>query len=559
MTFSQKTFSYAAVLSIIGSVYLSFSVQAEVQIETFPIATSFDQNLGNEIQTDLTEVNFLNVLDSNNDRQPELLAIDSDAKGAIIVKQADNYRSFKGLEWERIPQGQIIGDITADNLPDIISLLPAQKSSSKEWHYGKITAVSSDKFKIDISLRKNILAQSTIIGPNGKQYQVAKNNGPQDETDPDFIFLAKSLEPDAGVSLPNYSTFLAVNQFIAYLLPVEMAVSTPSIVIHKNMGNHNFVEGACTPHIPADITTVTSLVLGDINNDRKKDFALLTHPREQLNSSHLQTNYNNDSKIFTLTIQVPSNQIRERNLAGSFFSFNKFPQHLFRIRENTSNQITVVIQLTQNAVGLNILQSSMLAGDTFWLTLNDEVSRKAHVYLGDNQGCFTYTNTIKGTVFETSFGRVTLPGANAVSENERTILTDTTTSFLPIDSLVNRSVTILGQSYTIEHNDRHHLFLAPGDGDLRPRVTDALHSRAPSVYEIQESRPTLTLDLTSVDQIMNIYRDVPNGINNLIDNPPLAENATWVRPVDIDQDTDIDLVFIQQKRLFLKLNNERTP
>lgn len=531
--------------------------KAIVPIETFPTATSFNQSMGTEVPVDLQGISFLNVIENRNNGKKQLIVADDSGKGAIVEKENDHYRTYQGLQWNKVPVAQVISDITGDNLKDIISLLPASQGDTKAWHYAKIIQVNSNSIQIDTPLRKNILAQSTIIAPNGKQYSVQNNNGPQEDSPPNTLFLAKEVGSGSTDPLPSYNMLFQTNQYIAYLLPLKKAIDLPRIEIHKNLGDNNFSALACTPYIPATIDKITSLVTQDINADQKMDLILLTHPREEFQSTNVQSTYNAEQKILTLTIQVPPAQIQSRNLIGSYFSFGSFPEQLYKIRGNTNNQIVIDIGLPNNGDGLSTLQTTLQSGDRFWITLNDEGSRKMLLYQGDGQGCFTYQGTQSGTVFETSYGQIKLPGAEQSTEASRTVITDTNASFLPIDSLANRKLTVAGHQYTIEHNDQGHLFLTAADGDLRQTIPDILHNQTPTQYQIDSLTPEPTVNLEQAEQIVNVYREIPLEIDRLIDSKPLATNQAWVRPIDIDSDSDIDLLFINQKKVFLKTNNER--
>lgn len=538
------------------ALYLLPSARALAPQETFPSASSFARGLGTEIETDLSDIAFLNIIDSTNSRRADILAINSIGKGAIVSKSGESYRTYQGLDFASVPNAQIISDVTGDDLPDIISLLPAKKIPSKEWHYGKITQVGADYFSIDVPLRKNILTSSTIIAPNGKQYVVSKNNNPDDDSPRNAIYLETEIGNTSAI--PPYTTFLQINQFIAFLVPLTVPTEEPSLMVHINQNNNNFTPTECRMYIPRDIQHITSLATLDVNNDGKKDLALLAHPRELLHTTSVRSSYNADSKVLTFTMVPAINEIGRRDLRGSYFSLTKNPDQLFKIESNTDNQIVVNIQLPPSGDGLDTLKNSFQSGDNFWLTLNDEASRENLVYFGDNTGCFTYTGEIQGIVYEGNFGRALLPNANTLPDSNRTIITDTTLSLLPINSFANRRLRIESDSYTIEYNDQGHIYLATQHGDITAQLPSVAAGNVATTYTIEALTPQPSVNLDRADQITNTFRDIPNEITSMINTIPLATTNPWIRPVDIDQDTDIDLLFIHQNHIFLKLNNERS-
>lgn len=554
---SKVYLALAACISLLIIAIVFFPYASAVTItETFPGGASFSNDFGSEIQTDLSDIAFLNVIDSNNDQKDDILVIDKNGKGAVVAKGGTNYQTFSGLDFTTVPQSQIIEDFTGDNLPDIISLTPANKAFSKAWHYGKITQVANDYFTLDIPLRKNILGGSTIIAPNGKQYSVQKNNNPDDDAPRNAIYLDKELGSSA--ELPAYTTFLQTNQYVAYLLPTSTKVTNNNLLVHVNKGANNFVPTECPAYIPVTTESITALASMDTNGDNKKDLILISHPHTQIRTTRVQSTYSADSKILTFTFSVVANDFTARDLRGSYFSFNQYEEHLFKITANTNTEITVNIQLPPTGTSLETIKTLITSGDSFWLTLNDATSATYMNYLGDNTGCFTYTGEVKGTIFASNFGKPILPGAQSPTETDRTIITDTTISLLPADSYANRQIRVGDGAFTIEHNDQGHIYLSPEYGDITNQLPSAIQNTVATGYIILPLRPEIAINLDDANQIVSIFREIPLEITNLINAVPLPTENPWLRPLDIDQDRDIDLIFIHQNRLFLKLNNERS-
>jgi len=80
-----------------------------------------------------------------------------------------------------------------------------------------------------------------------------------------------------------------------------------------------------------------------------------------------------------------------------------------------------------------------------------------------------------------------------------------------------------------------------------------------TTYKIAAVDPLPTIDPLTITATTPIVIDVPDEIQALVGTFRLAEANPWIRPIDIDQDTDIDLIYIHDRSLFLKTNNERTP
>jgi len=554
----QKIFVISIVtalgLSIIG--YYFPRVKAVTIIETFPSASSFSNDFGTEVDTQLSNISFLNSIDSNNDGQEDILAINNDGKGAIIIRSNASYTTFAGLNFNAIPQSQIIEDFTNDNLPDIISLLPEKRAQSMAWRYGKITQVTNNSFAIDTPLRQNILGGSTIIAPNGKQYSVQKNNGPNDEAPANSIFLDKEI--GSADSLPAYTTFLSTNQYVAYLLPTQKTIESAQVQVHINRDKNNFASPTCSLYLPKTDQAITALASGDFNGDQKKDLVIISHPRVELPTTRFQATYDSDRRVLTITLTVPNNEFTTSDLRGSYFSFSKYTDQLFKIASNTNNQIVINILIPPSGANVEDLKNAMAAGDSFWLTLNDEANSTNHTYLGNGEGCFTYTGEVKGLIYASNFGHVTLPGADSLADNNRTVITDTSLSLLPVDSFANRQIKIGENTYTIEHNDQGHIYLPPEVGDITGNTRSIASTTAVSTYTIMPLSPAIRVNLDEATQIVSVFREIPNELSTMIDYKPLPEDNPWLRPIDIDDDGDIDIIFIHQNRLFLKLNNERS-
>lgn len=528
----------------------------------FPNATSFDHSAGVQITSDIADISFLNILDANGDNKADLFISSSTGESGIITKEGTNFRTYSGIKLPEAPTAQLAADMTGDTKPDLISLIAPKLTGSKEWRYAKITSVAPDHFVTDAILRKNSLMQSTIIAPDGKQYQVKENNVADENG---FIYLAKQLvpEPVSEEPLPDFNTFLHTNQYIAYLLPAQRITQNYQVIVHKNIGENNFEALTCSVYIPRDIKTITAISTADANRDSKADLILTTHNDEEMNvinsATAVSPSYDQPTHTATLRINIPSSQINGRDLRGSFFSFVNSPQTLFPIRDATASQITVNFVLPDTGDGFEALKTALNPGDRIHIVFNDESSKKDLIYFGDGKGCFTLTSAMSGTVFESTFGRIILPEATEITSDPRSIITDPNNNFLPINSLSGRRVQIGTNSYTIGQNDQGHVFLEPQAGDITRQSPDILGSKLFTSYTIAPIDPLPIVDPTSITNSITITIDVPNEIQALVGTFKPTEANPWIRPIDIDQDTDLDLVYIHDRSLFLKTNNERTP
>ncbi len=559
--FWKKHLKQIGVIIFIGLLVLvATQTRAVVVGITFPTASSFDRSAGIQITSDITNVAFLNVLDANGDSKTDLFVSNAAGEAGIVTKEGTGFRTFSGIKLPEAPTAQLAADVTGDTKPDLVSLIAPKLSGSKEWRYAKINSVAPDYFITDAVLRKNVLLQSTIIAPNGRQYQVKENHGP--DTD-NAIYLAKQLipEPAADEALPDFNTFLHANEYIAYLLPAQKIVQNYEVVVHKNSGENNFAAVDCSMYIPRDIKTITAMSTGDINRDSKTDLVLTTHSNEEMTviSFPSEPSYDVASHTATLIMNIPPTQINGRDLRGSFFSFVNNPQTLFPIRDASASQITVDFILPDTGDGFETIKTALVPGDKIQIILNDDGSKKDLVYLGDGGGCFTLSDDMKGGVFESSFGRVILPGATDISTESRSVITDPNNNFLPVDSLAGRSLQIGTNTYSIEHNDQGHLFLTPSAGDISSNAPDILGSKVFTSYTVAAITPTPIIDPATITNAIPITIDVPNEIQALVGTFRLTEANPWLRPVDIDQDADLDLVYIHDHAIFLKTNNERTP
>jgi len=554
----------AVILFVALLIFLATQTKAVSVGMTFPSAGSFDPNAGVQISSDITDIAFLNILDVNGDSGSDLFVSNAAGEGGIITKEGTNFRTFSSIKLPEAPVAQLAADITGDSKPDLVSLIPPKLIGSKEWRYAKITGVAADHFVTDATLRKNALMQSTIIAPDGKQYQVKENNGSHEDG---FIFLEKQLvpEPTTEEPLPDFNTFLHVDEYVAYLLPVQKITQNYNITVHKNSGeNNNFEASNCSLYIPLDIRTITAMSVGDVNRDDKADLVLTTHNSEEMNvvsfpSPDSPASYDAASHTATLTMNIPPSQINGRDLRGSFFGFVNEPQTLFRIRDASASQIIVDFVLPDTGDGFETLKTALVPGDRIHAVLNDESSKKDLIYFGDGSGCFTYTGEMSGTIFESSFGKVVLPGASEVASESRSVITDSNNNFLPANSLGGRKLQIGTNAYTIEQNDQGHFFIDSSSGDITGNSPDILGAKTFTTYKIAAVDPLPTIDPLTITATTPIVIDVPDEIQALVGTFRLAEANPWIRPIDIDQDTDIDLIYIHDRSLFLKTNNERTP
>ncbi len=553
---------FSAATLIVLVIILSVQTKAITGGPIFPSAVNFDPNAGIQIASDIRDIAFLNVLDANGDNQSDLFVSSSSGEAGIVTKPGTDFRTFAGIKLPEAPTAQLVADVTGDVQVDLVSLIAPKLIGSKDWRYARITNVTGGDFVTDAILRKDILTQSTIIAPDGKQYQVKENRSPDDGG---AIFLSKQLVPmpvPEDAPLPDFNTFLRINEYIAYLLPAQKITDNYQVIVHTNSGENNFAAPNCPVYIPRSINTITAMSTGDINADGKADLILTTHNNAEMNITSFAAgspSYDGLTHTATLTMNIPAAQINGRDLRGSYFSFVSDPQTLFPIRDAGADQITVDFVLPDTGDGFETIKTALVPGERIHITFNDASNRKDLIYFGDGSGCFTLTDTITGTIFESSFGQVVLPGATEISTDSRSIITDPNNNFLPVDSLAGRKLQIGSSEYTIERSDQGHLFIQPADGDITDTVPDILRARIFTAYAITALSPIPSIDPLSITSTTAIVPAIPNEIQALTGTFRLSEGNPWLSPLDIDQDTDLDLVYIHDQAIFLKTNNEITP
>lgn len=532
------------------------SLHAVAERESFPDTSTFDQSTGTAINSTLESIQFISTVKQDNSDQEDIIAFDATGNGAIITKERSEFRTYRGLKMPEAPIAMLSADLSADQKSDLVSMLPPKWISTKDWRRARIIEVGSDYIITDQLLRKNILTQSTVISNNGNQYIVKSNTGPTDESPRNAIYLDKQIEPEENPTLEDYRDLFSVGEYISYLMPIKAISKNASIVISRNNGSHNFINLACKPFVPQDIATPTALAVGEFSGDRNIDLSIITHASEELSSNNVTTAYNTDTHILTFTISVPPSQIRSRNLTGSYISFTSSPNKLIPIRQGTDNQLIVDITLPATGEGLEAFQTAILPGDLFWLITNTDDTKQELIYAGDGQGCFSYTGSIKGSILETSYGQVKLPNAAEVGGQARSVITDLNANWLPIDSLADRKIRIGDNQYNIEHNDQYHLYLTPSAGNISDRVADAIHQNTTTNYDIISIDPQPVSSEETMTKVSTLVMDTPSSIQALIGGTTLQSNKPQVRSIDIDQDGDKDLIYLNAGRIFLKLNNE---
>lgn len=540
----------------VTSTLLLTSIQATAELESFPNMTTFSQNTGVEVPSTINTIKFIGTIKQDDANKEDIVAFDDSGKGGIITQQNDNFRTYAGLNLTKTPVAMLSYDLTQDQKEDLISILPAEWLDSKSWQRARIVEVGSDYLITDQLLRKNILTQSTIISNDGSQYSIKSNTGPTDDTPRNAIYLEKQLAPEENNSLDDYRTLFSAGQNISYLLPTKVISKNLQVAISTNLGDHNFASASCTPFIPQNIETLTSMAVGQFGGDSNIDLRLTTHTTETMSNSNVATSYNPDSHVITFTISVPPSQIHDRNLTGSYISFTASPNKLLPIRQGTSNQLIVDITLPDTGEGVDAFQASLLPGDRFLLTSNTDDSKKDLVYKGDGQGCFTYSGSIQGTVLESSFGNTHLPNANELTGEPRSVITDLNANFLPIDSLVGRTLLIGTTSYDIEHNDQYHLYLAPAAGNISGTVLDIIHNHTTTNYTIEAIAPAPTFSEADDLKVVTLVVDIPSSVQAVIGGLSLEGGKPMVRAIDIDQDGDKDIIYLKSDHIFLKKNNE---
>ncbi len=490
--------------------------------------------------------------------QENIVAFDETGNGAIIARENGEFRTYTGLKLPQPPLALLSADISNDQKEDLISILPPKWISSKDWRRARIIEVGSDYIITDQLLRKNILTQSTIISNSGNQYIVKSNTGPTDDSPRNAIYLDKQIAPEENPTLADYRELFSVGQYVSYLMPIKAISKNITVLVNKSTGSPNLITVECKPFIPQDIATPTALAIGQFGGDNNLDLSLITHTSEELQSSNVSTAYNTDTHVLTFTIAVPPSMIRSRNLTGSYISFTSSPNKLIPIRQGTENQLIVDVTLPATGEGLEAFQTALLPGDIFWLTTNTDDTKRELIYYGDGQGCFSYTGSLKGAVLETSYGQVTLPNASAVGATTRSVITDLNANWLPIDSLANRAIRISDNQYTIEHNDQYHLYLEAAAGNVSAQVPDALHQRASTAYEIVAIDPLPVSREERMTKIVSLVMDTPSSIQSMIGGTTLTSNKPQVRSIDIDQDDDKDIIYLNAGHIFLKINNENS-
>ncbi len=551
--------SISCLLMVVGlNQLLGTSLQAVAERESFPDTTAFDQSTGTTINSSLDQITFISTMKQDETDQENIVAFDETGNGAIITRENEEFRTYAGLKLPQAPLAMLSADLSNDQKEDLVSILPPQWISSKDWRRARIIEVGSDYIITDQLLRKNILTQSTVISTRGNQYTIKSNTGPTDDSPRNAIYLDKQIAPEENPTLADYRELFSVGQYVSYLMPIKAISKNTALLINKSTGSPNLVTMACKPFIPQDIATPTALAIGQFGGDTNLDLSLITHTTEELQSSNVSTTYNTDNHVLTFTIAVPPSMIRSRNLTGSYISFTSSPNKLIPIRQGTENQLLVDVTLPATGEGLEAFQTALLPGDVFWLTPNTDDTKHELIYYGDGQGCFSFTGSLKGSVLEASFGQVTLPNASEVGTTSRSVITDLNTNWLPIDSLANRAVRIGDNQYTIEHNDQYHLYLESAAGNISARVPDALHQRASTTYEVIALEPLPVSSEESITEVVTLVMDIPNSIQSMIGGTTLASNKPQVRAIDIDQDTDKDIIYLNAGRIFLKLNNENS-
>jgi hypothetical protein len=537
---------------------LTTPLQAVAERESFPDPSSFDQSTGTAINTNLSQIAFISTMKQDESDQENIVAFDETGNGAIITRENGEFRTYTGLKLPQTPLALLSADLSNDQKEDLVGILPPQWISSKDWRRARIIEVGSNYIITDQLLRKNILTQSTIVSNSGNQYIVKSNTGPTDDSPRNAIYLDKQIAPEENPTLADYRELFSVGQYINYLMPIKAISKNITLHVNKSTGSPNLIPMACKPFIPQDIATPTALAIGQFGGDNNLDLSLITHTSEELQSSNVSTAYNTDSHVLTFTIAVPPSMIRSRNLTGSYISFTSGPNKLIPIRQGTENQLIVDVTLPATGEGLEAFQTALLPGDIFWLTTNTDDTKRELVYYGDGQGCFSYTGSLKGAVLETSYGQVTLPNASAVGTTSRSVITDLNANWLPIDSLANRTIRISDNQYTIEHNDQYHLYLEAAAGNVSARVPDALHQRASTAYEIVAIDPLPVSTEERMTKVTSLVMDTPSSIQSMIGGTTLTSNKPQVRAIDIDQDGDKDIIYLNAGRIFLKINNENS-
>ncbi len=547
----MKSLPIALTIGISGLVIglLLSPVRAVTNNQDFPDPSTFDRSAGITIDTDINDVSFINTIPSSDGARDEIVAIGSDGRGGIITQQERGYRTYRGLEFTKVPQAQLTADINNDNLNDLVTLLPAERVDSKEWQYARITEVGSDYIITDVLLRKNILSQSTIIAANGNQYQVASNTGPTDSSPRNAIYLSRQLAPSANDDVGDLRRTFSLNEYVTYLLPTKAISKNPQLIVDKNAGDYAFARSSCIPYIPRNIETITAMGMGNANNDNQADLFVITHTTETWHAANSRVQYDDTNHIATMLIDVLASDIRDRIITGSYIAFSANPDRLFPIRQVTANQIAIDIPLPETGVGLSQVQAALLAGDRIWVTVNTEETKKSLVYLGNGKECFTYTGVYEGNVFESSYGQITLPSADSPAEGSRSVITDINANYLPIDSLKGRQVQIGSETYTIDSNNRSQLFLATEAGDIRNQVPDALHQRQRTHYQIIATSPEPTVRNEEIT--ISTIRTIPNPIIQLTGNFSLT-NQQPILAADTDGDNQKELLYLNAQHIFLK-------
>lgn len=557
--FSKKFIIGTASLGLLlgtGAYWSMRAIQATAEIESFPEVSHFDHSTGTQLATDINNISFIGTIKNDADTQQSIVAFDEQGKGGIITYDNGNTRTFTGLNFSRTPTAQLSYDVTNDQKEDLISILPGKWIDSKTWHRARVLEVGSNYLVIDQLIRKDILTQGTVIAKDGKQYAIRSNTGPTDPSPRNAIYLDKQITPSEESNLGDYRSRFVSGEYISYLAPTKVISENPKIVIAHNLGNHNFEIQTCTPYLPQNIDTITSLAVGRFDSNNTIDLDIITHQTEEMSSSNVTTNYASDSHTLTFTIAVPPNAIHSRNLTGSYVSFMNSPEKLFPIRAASSNQLIVDLVLPDTGEGVDNFQTALLPGGTFLMTSNTDDSKHDLIYSGDGRGCFSYTGEMKGVALENSYGKVLLPNATALTSDSRSVITDLNANFLPINSLAGRKVRLGSQEYTIEANDQYHIFLTPQDGDISQRIGDILHQHQTNEYSILASTTIPTADTANMQKITTLVVDVPSSIQAMIGGTTLEGGKPMVRAIDIDHDGDKDLIYLNNQHIFLKKNNE---
>lgn len=537
---------------------LTTPLQAVAERESFPDTASFDQSTGTAINTSLNQIAFISTMKQDETDQENIVAFDETGNGAIIARENGEFRTYTGLKLPQTPLALLSADISNDQKEDLVSILPPQWINSKDWRRARIVEVGSNYIITDKLLRKNILTQSTIISNSGNQYIVKSNTGPTDDSPRNAIYLDKQIAPEENPTLADYRELFSVGQYVSYLMPIKAISKNIAVHVNKSTGSPNLITVDCKPFIPRDIATPTALAIGQFGGDNNLDLSLITHTSEELQSNNVSTTYNTDTHVLTFTIAVPQSMIRSRNLTGSYISFTSSPNKLIPIRQGTENQLIVDVTLPATGEGLEAFQTALLPGDIFWLTTNTDDTKRELIYYGNGQGCFSYTGSLKGAVLETSYGQVTLPHASAVGTTSRSVITDLNANWLPIDSLANRSIRVSDNQYTIEHNDQYHLYLEAAAGNVSAQVPDALHQKASTPYEIVAIDPLPVSPEVRMTKVVSLVIDTPSSIQSMIGGTTLTSNKPQVRSIDIDQDGDKDIIYLNAGHIFLKINNENS-